>query len=318
MSKTLFITHTDCLKHDMGPSHLESPARLRAITSRLAHTGLLATLELAEAPLALDETPILNTHTAELWSSILLCSPERGTRALSAEAIMSPGTLDAIRRGVGGALLGVERVMSGANPNAFIAVRPPGHHATRGEAMGFCFLNNAAIAAKHALSMGLERVAVVDIDVHHGNGTEDIAAADPRIYMASTFGLGIYPGNGSRPMGENMTNVGLDGGTSGAQMRSIALDTILPDLDAFAPQLVIVSAGYDAHRDDPLGNQSWSESDYHWWFEQLQALANKHAQGKLVAILEGGYNVEALALSVEQSILAMQNTASCLARAPQA
>lgn len=303
LSKTLFVTHPACLGHEMQAGHFESPERLRAIVSKLEASGAMARMERVEAPACLDEKVIGRAHDLALWRRIVSAAPGSGRSAVSPEAIMSPGTLDAISRGVGGAVEAVERVCSGRNPNAFVAVRPPGHHATRSEAMGFCFVNNAAIGALHALgALGLSRVAIVDIDVHHGNGTEDIVASDPRLFMASTFGLGIYPGNGERPLGENMANVGLAPGAGGAQMRARVLSEVIPALDAFAPQLVVVSAGYDAHLDDPLGNQGWDESDYAWWFHELKGVAARHAQGRLVAVLEGGYDVDALARSVRASV----------------
>lgn len=309
-TKTAFISHPDCIKHKMSSAHVESPQRLIAIHDRLEQTGLMATLDVVEAPIVQDESVILKAHTAELWDKILNASPIFNNVSISPEAIMSPGTLQAIRRGVGGTIEAVNRVCTGQNANAFVAIRPPGHHATREEAMGFCFVNNAAIGAYHALDHHqLSRVAIVDIDVHHGNGTEDVIANDPRLYMASTFAFGIYPGNGSDPMGSNMTNVGLKADQTGAWMRAKVLETVIPALKAFAPELIIVSAGYDAHKDDPLGNQCWNETDYFWWFEQLQEIANECAGGKLIAVLEGGYNVDALARSVEHSILAMQITA---------
>lgn len=307
--KTLFVTHADCLEHDMGPGHHESPERLRAILARLRESGVMASLEQQEAPLCQEDGPILRAHTPEYWERVQRAAPSSGRRALAPEAIMSVGTLAAIRRGVGGALLAVDRVMEGRNPNAFVAIRPPGHHARPDEAMGFCFIANAAVAAYRALDRGLSRVAIVDIDVHHGNGTEDVVAGDARILMASTFARGIYPGSGERPKAQNMANAALAPHTDGPRMRRIAQGEVLPALEAFAPELILVSAGYDAHREDPLGNQLWEDEDYAWWFQQLQELANRHAQGRLVAILEGGYEVNALARCVERSVIAMRDHA---------
>lgn len=305
-ARTLFVSHPDCEGHYMGATHPESAKRLQAIIRQLTKTGTMDLLERVEAPSQEDSGPILKAHAKEVWEKIVRTAPADGLASVSPEAIMSRGTLAAIKRGVGGSIEATTRVCSGQNPNAFVAVRPPGHHATRHESMGFCFVNNAAIAAYHALdTLGLSRVAIVDIDVHHGNGTEDVVAGDKRLFMASTFGAGIYPGNGQSPLDSNMRNVALRSGLDGAQMREIALKTVFPALDQFAPELVIVSAGYDAHRDDPLGNQAWDDADYRWWFAELQALAHRHAQGRLVAILEGGYDVNVLARCVEQSILGM-------------
>lgn len=306
MSQTLFVTHDDCLLHNMGSEHAESPRRLAGIIAQLESSGLMAQMERIQAPSMIREEAIFRAHDPELWRSIIQASPSKGFSSLSREAIMSPGTLKAIRRAVGGAVEAVERVADGRNQNAFVATRPPGHHATREAAMGFCFVNNAAVAALHALdALGLSRVAIVDIDVHHGNGTEDIVAGDPRIFMASTFGSGIYPGHGEHALGDNMANIPLPNRTPSAAMRAIALQKVIPSLDQFKPELVIVSAGYDAHKSDPLGNQRWEDEDYHWWFEQLMGVASRHAGGRLVALLEGGYNVEALARCVEQSVLAL-------------
>lgn len=307
LNTTAFITHQACQLHDMGRSHQEAPIRLAAIMSHLDATGRLALLDVVEAPECTTDAPILAAHTNKLWQAILSKSPSRGLAGFDGETQMCPHTLQAIRYGVGGTIEGVDRVLDGINKNAFVAVRPPGHHATRDKAMGFCFVNNVAIGAYHAVNQhGLERVAIIDIDVHHGNGTENIVAGDKRFFMASTFALGIYPGNGVKPLGDNMLNAGLRPNSDGAVMRDVVLNQLIPALNAFKPQLVLVSAGYDAHGDDPIGNQLWEDEDYHWWFEQLQGVANTHANGRLVAVLEGGYNPEALARCVGQSIDAMR------------
>jgi acetoin utilization deacetylase AcuC-like enzyme len=305
--KTLFITHALCEGHSMGGTHPEAPARIRAIIERLEATGAMSMVERSEAPALVDESMILRAHDAQLWEKIKKTAPKRGSALVSKEAIMGPGTMEAILRGVGGAVEAVERVVRGDNPNAFVAIRPPGHHATRSKAMGFCFVNNVAVAALRALDLpGIERVAVVDIDVHHGNGTEDILAGNPRAMMASTFGSGIYPGNGDIPMASNMANAPLEPYLDSTRMRERALRDVLAPLDAFAPSLILVSAGYDAHEDDAMGNQTWTDDDYQWWFEQLSALARRHAGGKLVAVLEGGYELGSLARCVERSLQGMQ------------
>ena len=303
--RTLFVSHALCEGHWMGPGHPESPERPRAIIERLESSGMMGRLEGIEAPALRSEAPILRAHDARLWELIKSSAPQQGLAKVSSEALMSPGSLEAIKRAVAGSLEAVERVVSGRNPNAFVVTRPPGHHATRSQAMGFCFVNNVAVSALHAIcELGVERVAVVDIDVHHGNGTEDILAGEPRAMMGSTFGAGIYPGNGEVARGPNMANAPLRAHMDRMAMREVAR-SVLAKVDAFKPGLVLVSAGYDAHVDDEMGNQIWEDEDYQWWFEQLQAIADRHAGGKLVAVLEGGYELGSLARSVERSLMAM-------------
>jgi acetoin utilization deacetylase AcuC-like enzyme len=220
-------------------------------------------------------------------------------RAIDADTIAAPGTWAAVVRAAGAAVAATDAVIDGAVTNAFCAVRPPGHHATRDVAMGFCFFNNVAVAARHALDVrGLERVAIIDFDVHHGNGTEDIVAGDERILMASFFQHPLYPYSGAVPMGTNMVNVPVPPYTRGPAIRALIEENWIARLDAFRPQMVFVSAGFDAHRDDELGQLGLVEADYAWITEQVKALAVRHAQGRIVSCLEGGYNLGALARSV--------------------
>lgn len=304
---TALLTHKICQLHDMGRAHPESPTRLATIMNYLQKTGRLDSLDVVEATRCVDDNAFTRAHNKKLWEAIISKAPVTGLAGFDNETQMCPHTLDAIRYAAGGTIDAVDRIITGVNKNAFVAVRPPGHHATREKSMGFCFVNNVAIGAYHALEKhGLTKVAVIDIDVHHGNGTEHIIAGDTRFYMASTFGIGIYPGNGEKPLSDNMTNVGLRPNTTSVAMRQTVLSKIIPALEAFQPQMIMVSAGYDAHEDDPIGNQGWVDSDYYWWFQQLQNVADNYSNGRLVAVLEGGYNPEALARSVGASLDAMQ------------
>ena len=223
----------------------------------------------------------------------------REPRAIDADTIAAAGTWRAVMRGAGAAVAATDAVIDGAVENAFCAVRPPGHHATRGQAMGFCFFNNVAVAARHALDVrGLARVAIVDFDVHHGNGTEDIIANDERVLMVSIFQHPLYPYSGAVPLGTNMVNVPVPPYTRGPQVRALIEENWLAPLDAFRPEMIFVSAGFDAHRDDELGQLGLVEADYTWITEQIKAVALKHARGRIVSCLEGGYNLGALARSV--------------------
>jgi acetoin utilization deacetylase AcuC-like enzyme len=219
--------------------------------------------------------------------------------ALDADTVAGPGTLRAALAAAGAAVAATDAVLDGSADNAFCLVRPPGHHATRGGAMGFCFFNNVAVAARHALeARGLERVAIVDFDVHHGNGTEDIVAGDERILMASIFQHPLYPYSGAVPLGDNMINVPVPPYSRGPAVRALIEENWMERLDAFRPQMIFISAGFDAHRDDELGQLGLVEADYTWMTQKIRAVADKHAQGRIVSCLEGGYNLGALARSV--------------------
>jgi acetoin utilization deacetylase AcuC-like enzyme len=299
---TAFYSHADCRAHDMGRGHPECPQRLDAIHDHLIATGLTVALDLREAPLAALEQ-IARAHNLgfvnELQAAIEPLAASGEHVALDPDTSAGPGTWGAVLRGAGAALAATDAVIDGQVANAFCAVRPPGHHATRGQAMGFCFFNNVAVAARHALDVrGLERVAIIDFDVHHGNGTEDIIAGDERMLMLSIFQHPLYPYSGTVPLGTNMVNVPIAPYSRGDVVRAAIEEMWLPRLDEFKPQMLFVSAGFDAHRDDGLGQLGLVEADYSWITRRLVEVAERHAQGRIVSCLEGGYNLGALARSV--------------------
>ncbi|MCW5612145.1 MAG: histone deacetylase family protein [Rubrivivax sp.] len=299
---TAFYSHPACRGHDMGAGHPECPERLDAIADHLRAVGLDIALDFRDAPVATLEQ-IERAHSAgyvlQLQDLLQGLAASGTTRALDPDTVAGPGTLAAALRAAGAAVAATDDVLAGRAANAFCAVRPPGHHATRDEAMGFCFFNNVAIAARHALDVhGLARVAVIDFDVHHGNGTEDIVAGDERILMCSFFQHPLYPYSGAVPKGTNMINVPVPPYTRGAAVREAIQRQWLPALEEFRPEMIFVSAGFDAHREDELGQMGLVEDDYAWITRELLALARRHAQGRLVSCLEGGYHLGALARSV--------------------
>lgn len=302
---TLLLSHRDCLAHDMGPGHPERPDRIRAIERVLEHERFQH-LARENAPLGTREQ-ILRVHPATHCEMIEQASPHQGLARLDSDTSMGPGTFDAALRSIGGACRAVDEVMERRVSNAFVATRPPGHHAETAIAMGFCFFNNAAIAARHAQSVhGAERVAIMDFDVHHGNGTQDIFWADGSVLYASTHEMPLYPGTGAKTeTGERGTivNAPLSAGDAGEAFREAMTSRILPAIDVFAPDLIIVSAGFDAHRRDPLANINLVEADFAWATGKLMDLAEKHSKGRLVSLLEGGYDLEGLAASVAAHVM---------------
>lgn len=284
--------------HDMGSHHPESPDRLSAISDRLIASGLDLYLAFHDAPQAEIEH-LSRAHPVEYVEEILSIVPVNGIHHLDPDTAMCPGTVKAALRAAGAGVLATDLVMNGEVENSFCAVRPPGHHAERARAMGFCFFNNVAVAARHALDAhGLERVAIVDFDVHHGNGTEDIFAGDRRVLMVSTFQHPYYPYSGTDDPADNMLNVPLPAGTRGEGFREVVESTWLPALEAFRPQAIFISAGFDAHFEDDMGSLGLLESDYAWVTQQIKAIARRHAEGRIVSILEGGYCLSALGRSV--------------------
>jgi acetoin utilization deacetylase AcuC-like enzyme len=299
---TAYYSHPECHGHDMGRGHPECPQRLDAIDDYLLASGLDVAIERHEAPLV-DLDAVSRAHSRgyvnELGDLLERVQSDGRMRAIDPDTIAGAGTWAAVRRAAGAAVAATDAVIEGRAENAFCAVRPPGHHATRGAAMGFCFFNNVAIAARHALDVhGLERVAIIDFDVHHGNGTEDIVANDERVLMASIFQDRLYPFSGGVPLGTNMVNVPVPAYTRGAEVRELIEQNWMPRLEAFRPQMIFISAGFDAHREDELGQLGLVESDYEWMTLRIKGLAERHAQGRIVSCLEGGYNLGALARSV--------------------
>lgn len=286
----------------MGAGHPECPQRLDAISDQLRASGLDLALDFHDAPEATLEQ-LERAHTAgyvlQLRDTMARVRETGETRAMDPDTIVCPATWQAALRAAGAAVAATDRVLAGQAENAFCAVRPPGHHATRDETMGFCFFNNVAVAARHALVVhGLQRVAIVDFDVHHGNGTEDIIAGDERVLMCSFFQHPLYPHSGAVPKGTNMVNVPVAPYTRGPEIRRTIEQAWLPALEAFGPQMLFVSAGFDAHREDDLGQLGLVEADYEWITQQIKAVAERHAGGRIVSCLEGGYALSALARSV--------------------
>ena len=301
MTIALF-THPECRLHDMGPGHPECAQRLDAISDHLRATGLDMALSFHDAPEA-RHGDLLLAHTegylAELDDRLRRVEATGERVAFDPDTIACAHTRRAALRAAGAAVAATDAVHRGDFKTAFCAVRPPGHHATRDTAMGFCFYNNVAIAARHALDvLGCQRVAIVDFDVHHGNGTEDIIAGDERVLMASFFQHPLYPGSGTVPLGTNMVNVPVAPYTRGPELRGLIDAMWMPRLDEFAPQMVFVSAGFDAHREDELGQLGLVEADYEWITRRIKQIADRHADGRIVSCLEGGYHLGALARSV--------------------
>jgi acetoin utilization deacetylase AcuC-like enzyme len=282
----------------MGPHHPECPERLAAIQDHLLVKGLLDYMVPHDAPQATEEQ-LGRAHNILYIKEILAASPAEGYFALDPDTHMNPYTVPAALRAAGAAVHATDLVINGDAPTAFCSVRPPGHHAEHAAAMGFCFFNNVAVGARHALdARGLQRVAVIDFDVHHGNGTEDIFRGDERVLMCSIFEKGLYPFNGEQAVGPNMVNVGLPPRSGSEAFRAAVTDHWMPALHAFKPEMLFISAGFDAHREDDMGNLGLVEADYAWVTQQMMAVAREHAQGRVVSCLEGGYVMSPLARSV--------------------
>lgn len=286
----------------MGEGHPESPHRLKAVMRALERSGLAAKLRVLEAPAA-EREHLERVHDPEHVDTVFGAAPERGYAYLDPDTSMNPKSLSAALRAAGAVVKATDVVMAGEARNAFCAVRPPGHHATRARSMGFCMFNNVAIGAAHALEAhGLERVAVLDFDVHHGNGTEDAFHDDPRVMLCSTFQHPYYPYSGADSGNEHIINVPLPAMTDGAGFRAAVERHWIPALERYRPQMVFVSAGFDAHRDDPLAYLELCDEDYRWVTEMLVDVAERHARGRVVSTLEGGYNIDALGRCVVEHV----------------
>jgi len=295
--QTAYITHPLCLKHEMGAYHPESPARIHAIEDQLIASGLMDYLQRHDAPEATREQ-LLRAHAAGYIDAIAAAAPKQGMVQLDPDTAMNPFSYPAALRAAGAVVLGVDLVMAGKAENVFCNIRPPGHHAERGRAMGFCIFNNVAVGAAHALAAhGLSRVAIADFDVHHGNGTENIFHDEPRVMLCSTFQHPFYPYCGADSGNDHIINVPLAAGTGGEGFREAVTRHWLPALERFRPELLLISAGFDAHRDDDMAMLRLIEADYAWVTEQLKSVAEKHARRRIVSALEGGYELHALGRS---------------------
>ncbi|MEO7104941.1 MAG: histone deacetylase family protein [Rhodoferax sp.] len=293
-----YITHADCARHEMGVDHPECPQRLAAINDMLLTKGLLDYMHPYDAPLA-TLAQLAHAHSSRYVAELIDASPTEGYYRVDPDTQMNPFTIQAALRAAGAVVQATDLVLSGEAPSAFCCVRPPGHHAERSAAMGFCFFNNIAVGIRHALAEhGIQRVALIDFDVHHGNGSEDIFRGDDRELMCSIFEQGIYPFTGDNAKGANMVNVGLPSRSGGEAFRSAVTERWMPALDAFAPELIYISAGFDGHREDDMGNLGLLESDYAWVTQQLMDVARRHCKGRIISSLEGGYELSPLARSV--------------------
>lgn len=296
---TLYLTHESCLAHDNGPGHPERPDRLRAIEKLLSH-DLFDGLVREEAPLG-NIDHVAYVHPQNYIDLIIKSRPESGHAFIDPDTSMNKHTWDALLHSVGAATHAVDKVISGSHKNAFVATRPPGHHAETNRACGFCIFNNAAIAAQYARkNHDAERVAVIDFDVHHGNGTQDIFWGDKDLFYGSTHEMPLFPGTGA--LNEtgvgNIWNAPLRAGDAGEKFMEAMKSRVLPALRNFSPDLLIISAGFDAHTNDPLANLHLDEKDFSWISKELLDIADKQCDGRVISILEGGYNLESLAKSV--------------------
>ena len=295
---TAYLTHPIFLKHDMGADHPECPARIHAIEDQLIASGLFNFLDHQEPQKATLEQ-LLAVHSENYVESVFAMAPASGLVQLDGDTAMNQFSLDAALYSAGAAVKAIDIVMSQQAENAFCNIRPPGHHAGRESSAGFCIFNNVAVAARHALEQyGLQRVAIADFDVHHGDGTENIFHDDPRVMLCSTFRHPFYPYCGADSGNSHIINVPLKAGASGGDFREAVTQYWMPGLESFQPQLVLISAGFDAHRDDDMGGLALREADYAWVTEELKTLASRYAERRIVSVLEGGYELHALGRSV--------------------
>ncbi|HVW65387.1 MAG TPA: histone deacetylase family protein [Nitrosospira sp.] len=306
--RTAFISHPDCLLHEMASYHPECPDRLRAIEDELSACGLMGAITRYDAPLASVEQ-LERVHSREYIAFLTATAPSTGMAYLDPDTSMNRHSFNAALRAAGAVVMATDLVIGERAANAFCSVRPPGHHAERSRAMGFCLINNIAVGVAHALEAhALERVAIVDFDVHHGNGTEDIFRNDERVMMVSVFQHPFYPYSGITSRSERMVNIPLAAGSGGEIFRSAVDHYWLPSLEEFRPQMLFISAGFDAHRDDGLASLNLVEEDYGWVTRQIMRVASIHAGDRIVSSLEGGYDLKALGRSVAAHIKALSGS----------
>ncbi len=299
---TAYITHPACKLHDMGAHHPESPQRLSAIEDRLIASGINALLDHHEAP-SVSRDALLRVHPESYVSAVETQAPKQGMVQLDPDTAMNPHSLEAARRAAGAVVHGVDLVMSGKASNAFCAVRPPGHHAFSSRSMGFCIFNNVAIAAAHARAKhGIKRVAILDFDVHHGNGTEAIFADEPNVMLCSTFQHPYYPYQGADTVSDHIINTPLAAFSAAAEFRAAVTRDWIPNIERFRPEFILISAGFDAHKEDPLAYLKLTEDDYRWVTAEIMKMANEFSKGRIVSTLEGGYNFDALGRSVAEHV----------------
>ena len=307
MNTVVVLSHGDCLLHDAGAGHPEQPARVGVIADRLAVTGLADHLNFRDAPVVSNGRLSL-AHDADYLNWLhsrhnrLLAAGTGGLLALDPDTLLCPHTLAAAGRAAGAAEAATELVVKGEYRRAFCNIRPPGHHAHRNKAGGFCIYNNVAVGIYTALQTGIRRIALIDFDVHHGDGSEQIFTGDMRVLMLSTFAMDLFPHSGLEPMGRNMVNAGLPAGADGAALRAVVEQRWRPALERFQPQLIFISAGFDAHRADTVGNMCWTDADYQWLTAVITSWATQYCGGRIVSILEGGYHLPALARCAELHI----------------
>ncbi len=301
-----FISSPKCLLHDMDPEHPEQPARLHSINDQIISSGIEFAIQFADAKPA-ELKQLYRAHDNQFVDSVIHDAPTEGHKWLDDDTLMMPKSLDAAMYAAGAGVNAVDMLMQGDVKKAFCAVRPPGHHAEYSKSGGFCIFNNVAVAVLHALEHHcLKRVAVIDFDVHHGNGTEDIFKDDPRVMFCSSFQHPFYPFSGDKPTKEHIVNIPIPAGTKGTDYREMVMPWF-KKLDNFAPEMIFISAGFDAHAEDNLGHLRLVEADYEWITLQIKKIADKHCGGKIVSMLEGGYNLSALSRSVVSHIKALMN-----------
>lgn len=301
---TAYISHPACLHHETGSDHPESPRRLYAIEDALISDGLMDLLKRSDAPRATREQ-LCRVHSPEYLDELERRAPKSGLVTLDADTVMGPETLEAAYRAAGAMVQGVDMVMRNEVDTVFCGIRPPGHHAGRDTAMGFCFFNNAAVGAAHALADGLDRVAIVDFDVHHGNGTESLFQSDDRVMLCSVFQHPFYPDTSLVMDSQHIVHVPLDAGAYSDEFQHAVREHLLPALSGFRPELILVSAGFDSHFEDFMGNLNLLDSDYYWITNKIMEVAAQHAGGHVVSTLEGGYELHALGRAVAQHIRAL-------------